>query len=283
MSVSVKKTMRRLFMPLTVIAALAAGSSLSQAQEPPAAGKSPRIDAIKSSGVLRVAVLSNAPWLIENTSGTGEAWDGPAWILAKEYARLLGVKLQTVPVSHETKVPVLASNQADLSITALAETPERLKVDDFVIYSQTSVCMFGRADNPKFSGAKKVDDLNHPDITIAYLTGSAEENWVKSRFPLAKYRAVGGTGVAPVEEIVAKRADAAPINRIPYVPLSRKVKGLAALPAENNCQGSMEKASPVGLAIDKNQTVLLDWLRDVAKGMQAKLDAAEGVVVGKME
>jgi hypothetical protein len=46
---------------------------------------------------------------------------------------------------------------------------------------------------------------------------------VKSRFPLAKYRAVGGTGVAPVEEIVAKRADAAPINRIPYVPLSRKV------------------------------------------------------------
>ena len=106
---------------------------------------------------------------------------------------------------------------------------------------------------------------------------------MKSRFPLAKYRAVGGTGVAPVEEIVAKRADAAPINRIPYVPLSRKVKGLAALPAENNCQGSMEKASPVGLAIDKNQTVLLEWLRDVAKGMQAKLDAAEGVVVSKME
>ena len=136
MSIFIKKTMRRLYMPLTVIAALAAGSSTSFAQEPPASGKSPRIDAIKSAGVLRVAVLSNAPWLIENTSGTGEAWDGPAWILAKEYARLLGVKLQTVPVSHETKVPVLASNQADLSITALAETPERLKVVDFVIYSQ---------------------------------------------------------------------------------------------------------------------------------------------------
>ena len=143
--------------------------------------------------------------------------------------------------------------------------------------------MFGRADNPKFSNAKKVDDLNSPDVTIAYLTGSAEENWVKARFPLAKYRAVGGTGVAPVEEIVAKRADAAPINRIPYVPLSRKVKGLAALPAENNCQGSTEKASPVGLAIDKNQPVFLDWLRDVSKSMQAKLDAAEGVVVSKME
>lgn len=280
---SLAKQIRQWLAPLALATSLVAGSGLALAQEPPAAGKSPRVDAIKASGVLRVAVLSNAPWLVENTSGNGEAWDGPAWILAKEYARLLGVKLQTVPVSHETKVPVLAANQADLSITALAETPERLKVVDFVIYSQTSICMFGRADNPKFSNAKKVDDLNNPDITIAYLTGSAEENWVKARFPLAKYRAVGGTGVAPVEEIVAKRADAAPINRIPYVPLSRKVKGLAALPADNNCQGSTEKASPVGLAIDKNQPVFLDWLRDVSKGMQAKLDAAEGVVVSKME
>ena len=93
MSIFIKKTMRRLFMPLTVIAALAAGSSTSFAQEPPAAGKSPRIDAIKSAGVLRVAVLSNAPWLIENTSGTGEAWDGPAWILAKEYARIQQMRI----------------------------------------------------------------------------------------------------------------------------------------------------------------------------------------------
>jgi len=283
MSVFVKKTMRRLFMPLTVMAALAAGLSLSQAQEPPRQARA------RASMPLNHPVscvwpfcLMRHGWLKTPAATVRHGTVRPGF-WPRNMPRLLGVKLQTVPVSHETKVPVLASNQADLSITALAETPERLKVVDFVIYSQTSVCMFGRADNPKFSGAKKVDDLNNPDITIAYLTGSAEENWVKSRFPLAKYRAVGGTGVAPVEEIVAKRADAAPINRIPYVPLSRKVKGLAALPAENNCQGSMEKASPVGLAIDKNQPALLEWLRDVAKGMQAKLDAAESVVVRKME
>ena len=39
---------------------------------------SPRIDAIKKAGVLRVGVLANAPWLVENTSGSGEAWSGPA-------------------------------------------------------------------------------------------------------------------------------------------------------------------------------------------------------------
>src|SRR5436190_15986241 len=94
----------------------------------PAPGASPRIDAIKKAGVLRIGVLANAPWLVENTTGQGPAWSGPAWLLANEYAKRLNVKLEAVPVSHETKVPVLASNQVDISVTPLAETPDRLKV-----------------------------------------------------------------------------------------------------------------------------------------------------------
>src|SRR3982750_2172533 len=160
----------------------------------PAPGASPRIDAIKKAGVLRVGVLANAPWLVENTTGGGEAWSGAAWLLAKEYAKRLNVKLEAIPVSHETKVPVLASNQVDISVTPLAETPDRLKVVDFVIYSTTSVCMFGLKSNPKFAGAKSVDDLNKPEITIAYYTGGGEEGWVKERFPKAQLRGVAGSG-----------------------------------------------------------------------------------------
>jgi len=259
-------------------------ASTTMAQQPPAPGASPRIDAIRKAGELRVGVLSNAPWLVENTGGSGDAWSGPAWLLAKEYAKLLGVKLVPVLVSHETKVPVLASNQVDMSITPLAETPERLQVVDFVLYSNTSVCLFGRADNPKIANAKTVDDLNSPDFTIAYFTGGAEENWVKQRFPKAKLRGVSSSGsAAPVEEIMAKRADAAAINRVPWVTLQSKVKGLTALPKERNCQGSTEKSSPVGLAVDKNQKVYLDWLRAVAKDMQAKLDQDEQRVVQTMK
>ncbi|MFY3900975.1 transporter substrate-binding domain-containing protein, partial [Achromobacter xylosoxidans] len=118
----------------------------AMAQEAPAAGQSARIDAIRKAGELRVGVLQNAPWLLQDVSGKGgEGWSGPAWLLAKEYARLLGVKLTPVQVSHETKVPVLAANQVDMTISPLAETPERLKVVDFVLYSSTSVCMFGLA------------------------------------------------------------------------------------------------------------------------------------------
>jgi polar amino acid transport system substrate-binding protein len=249
----------------------------------PAPGTSPRIDSIKKAGVLRVGVLANAPWLVENTSGQGEAWSGPAWLLANEYAKRLGVKLQAIPVSHETKVPVLASNQVDISVTPLAETPERLKVVDFVIYSTTSVCMYGLASNPKFANAKSVDELNRPGITIAYYTGGGEEGWVKERFPKATLRGVAGSGISPVEEVMAKRADAVPINRVPWVAMGRKLTQLAVLPKENNCQDSKEKAAPVGMAIDKNQDAFLQWARAVEKEIEPQLRKDEMRVVETMK
>jgi len=233
--------------------------------------------------VLRVGVLANAPWLVENTTGQGEAWSGPAWLLANEYAKRLGVKLQAVPVSHETKVPVLASNQVDISVTPLAETPERLKAVDFIIYSTTSVCMYGLASNPKFAKSKSVDDLNRPDITIAYYTGGGEEGWVKERFPKAQLRGVAGSGVSPVEEVLAKRADAVPINRVPWVAMGRKLKQLAVLPKDNNCQNSTEKAAPVGMAIDKNQPAFLQWARAVEKEIEPQLRKDETRVIATMK
>jgi polar amino acid transport system substrate-binding protein len=262
---------------------MAAGVGQAFAQAVPAPGTSARIDAIKKAGVLRAAVLSNPPWLVENTTGSGDAWAGPAWILANEYARLLGVKLQAVPVSHETKVPVLASNQADMTISPLSVTPERLKVVDFVTYSATALCMFGRADNPKVAKAKSIDEFNSPDITVAYFTGGGEENWVKKRFPNAKLRGVSTAGTAaPVEEIMAKRADVTPINRVPWVALNRKIKGLKALPDGNNCQNSTEQAVPIGLAIDKNQAEYFNWLKAVNETMKPKLEADEIRVIGTM-
>src|SRR5438552_5522222 len=250
----------------------------------PAPNVSPRIDSIKKAGVLRVGVLANAPWLVENTSGgSGDAWSGPAWMLAQEYAKRLGVKLEAVAVSHETKVPVLASNQVDISVTPLAETPERLKVVDFVIYSTTSVCMFGLASNPKFAQAKSVDDLNRPDITIAYYTGGGEEGWVKERFPKAQLRGVAGSGVAPVEEVMAKRADAVPINRVPWVAMGRKLTQLAVLPQENNCQGSTEKSAPVGMAVDKGQAGFLQWARAVEREIEPARKADETKVIETMK
>lgn len=262
---------------------LAVTASASFAQDVPAAGTSPRIDAIKKAGQLRVGVLANPPWLVENTTSSGAPWSGPAWTLAEEYAKRLGVKLVAVPVSHETKVPVLAANQVDLSISPLSVTKARQAVVDFVTYSSTSLCVFGRADNPKVKDAKSVDDFNSPDVTVAYFTGGGEENWVKERFPKAKLRGVSSAGTAaPVEEIMARRADVTPINRTPWVSLNKKVKGLMALPHGNNCQDSQEAVNQIGLALDKNQPEFLSWLNAVAKPMLPALLKQEEKIAGEM-
>lgn len=249
----------------------------------PAPGESPRVDAIRKAGVLRAGVLANPPWLVENLSGSGEPWSGPGWMLAQAYAKGLGVTLQPVPVSHETKVPVLASNQVDITISPLSVTPERQKVVDFVTYSGTALCMVGRADNPKIRDASSIDALNRPDVTIAYFIGGGEENWVKKRFPNATLRGVTTAGAAiPLEELMTRRADASPINRIPWVAINRKVRGLMALPRENNCQDSKEQATEVGSAIDKNQPVFLHWLRATTDALRPQIEAEEQRSIGAM-
>jgi len=60
---------------VVAITALTSLASVANADVPvPAPGASPRVDAIKKAGTLRVGVLANAPWLVENTTGQGEAW-----------------------------------------------------------------------------------------------------------------------------------------------------------------------------------------------------------------
>lgn len=265
--------------PVTTLflsAALLAAAGGVHAQTPPAPGASARIDAIRKAGVLRVGVVNNPPWLAQNTTGEGEAWSGPSWVLGKEFAKLLGVQMVPVPVSHETKVPALLANQMDIMIGPLNQNAERAKIIDFVTFSSTGVCMFGRADNPKFTNAKTLDDFNKPDITMAYFSGAGEEPMVREQFSKAKLRGVSNSGsVAPIEEVLAGRSDVAPLNRMLWPNINKKVKGLAVFPKENNCQDSKIFEIKTGMGVDKNQQVYLDWLREVEKRMQPTLAAEE--------
>jgi polar amino acid transport system substrate-binding protein len=252
------------------------------AQEPPAAGESPRVDAIRAVGALRVGVLANPPWLWENTmGGDAEKWEGPVWMLANEAANLLGVRLEAIPVSNDTKVPVLAANQVDITIAPLAETAERLKVVDFILFSQTSICMFGLKSNPVFAAAETLDDLDKPEVTISFLVGTNSEDYLKKRFPNATHRGQISSNIVPVDEILAGRGDVAIVNRVQWVPLSKKVPQLSVLPKENDCQDSQENAQPVGAAVDKGQDAFVAWLRAVADRLQEPMRAEEMRIINE--
>lgn len=269
--------LRSAFLAFAAAALIGApGLPSAAATDIPAPGESKHIDEIKERGTLRAGILGGYPWLRENTSGSGEPWDGPAWLLLNEYVKRLGVELELVPVSHETKVPVVTTGQVDLTVAPLSATEERKKVVDFVIYSSSTVCMFGKADNPKLKDAKTVDDLDREDITVAYFTGGAEETWVPKRFKKAQARGVSGSGTAaPVEEIMAGRADVAPIDKVSWVTLNKAQPGLVSWPQGDDCLKSTEFANPVGLALPQGDEKYLAWLTAVAEEMKPALEEEE--------
>lgn len=267
-------------MRCAVIAATAAfltSPSFAQtAADVPAPGKSAKVDAIKERGALRAAAIGEFPWLPENTTGSGPQFSGPGWMLAEEYAKRLGVELQVVPVSHETKVPILATGEADISIAPLAVTPARQEVVDFVVYSRSSLCMFGLADNPKLKDVKTVDDLNRDDLTMAFFTGTPPETWAPTRFPKATLKGVAGSGAnAPIEEILAKRADFATIDNVAWPQLQKQVPGLVSFPGGDECLQSTEMSTDVGLAVAKDDAVFRDWLQAVYDEMKDKVTQSE--------
>ena len=259
---------------LGVGALIALGGAARADVTVPADGVSKRIDEIKQRGTLRVGTLGESPWLVENTTGSGEPFSGPSWMLANEYARQLGVKLETVPVSHETKVPILATGQVDITIAPLSITDERRKVVDFIEYSRSSICLIGMKSDPKLANVQSVDDLNSPDITMAYFVGTPPETWAPERLPKTKLRGVSGSGAtAPVEELMSRRADVAPLDNSKWPEVEKAVPGLVVFPTD--CLRSTEMATPVGQAIDKNQPEFLKWLKAVETEIQPKLEADE--------
>jgi len=238
----------------------------------PPPGASTQIDAIRQRGTLRVAVLNEFPWLIRNSSADAAPFHGPAWRLAEEYAHRLGVRIETTPVSFDDKVSILASGAVDISIVPLLMTPERETVVDMIGYSASAHCVFGLADNPKVAAADRIDDLDQPAVTIGFITGTPQGAWLQKRLVRAARDGVpGNLADLATGEILAHRADVAPIDKFFFRDLQKKVPGLASVPKD--CLASQELPIPIGMAIDKGQPVFLDWLRAVAADIKPGVDA----------
>jgi len=252
------------------------GFAAAQTSRPagvPEAGKSERIDEILKRGTIKVGVTPSFPWLFRNKTGTGDEYRGSSWVLAKAYADALGVKLEPVPVSNETKVPIVASGGVDMTISSLAETDARKQVVDFVTYSQATFCIFGLKTNPKAAAVKSIDQLNDPKLTFAAYVGTNQAAWIPKTFPKAQLRGVTGSGQAPVDELLSGRADFV-VGDSPLEPIFKNAyKTMLSLPED--CSKSDLNPVPVGHAIAKNQPVFLEFLRGIQKKTDTKVKQEE--------
>ena len=262
-----------LFVSTLIVAPAFQATAQSRPPGVPEAGKSERIDAILKRGTLKVGVTPAFPWAYRNKSGSGDEYRGSSWVFAKAIAEALGVKLEVVPVSNETKIPIVISGGVDITISALSETDQRKQVVDFVTYSSGKFCIFGMKTNPKAAAVKSIEQLNDPGITFAAYVGTNQATWIPQTFPKAKMRGVTGSGQAPVDELLSGRADFV-VGDYPQEPIFKNAyRDMFSLP--DDCTTSQLNMIPVGQAIAKNQPVFRDFLIEVEKQNDAKIKQEE--------
>lgn len=262
---------------------LGAPAMAASAEPPvPAPGASERVDAARQRGTLRVAVLDEYPWLKRNPAGAGRTFEGPAWLLAEDYARRLGVRLETILVGFDDKVSILSSGRVDITIVPLLETPARAEAVDLITYSKAAHCLFGLAANPKVARADSIGDLDRPDVTVGFINDTPQGAWAQDRLPRAARHGIPGTiADLATSEVVSGKVDVAPIDQFFFAGLAKKLPGLATIPKDAACLSSAELPLPIGMAISKGQPVFLAWLRAEAKAVGTQVEAEQARVVAE--
>ena len=127
---------------------------------------SPQVKAIQDRGVLNVGVKQDVPNFgylnPENNKYSGLEID-----IAKKIAKELGVKINYVPVTAQTRGPLLDNGQADMVIATFTITDERKKLYNFTTPYYTDASGF------LVNKSSKITDIEDLDKkTIGVVQGS---------------------------------------------------------------------------------------------------------------
>jgi polar amino acid transport system substrate-binding protein len=139
-------------------------------------------DRVQRTKTLRIAALpGELPYFQKDiTSG---AWSGACIDMATSIAKVFNAKLEYIEATYGTSVLDLQTNKVDLAF-ALNPTPERALSIGFT--HPMIVHPFGCLAKPGFD-PKTWDDLNNPDIRIAFDIGSLHETCAKRFAPKAQH------------------------------------------------------------------------------------------------
>ncbi|MDR3535153.1 MAG: transporter substrate-binding domain-containing protein [Acetobacteraceae bacterium] len=151
---------------------------------------------------LRIAVVSGSPPYFKKDIATG-AWSGSAIEMAKGIAAVWSAEVVYVESTWGNSVLDVQSNKIDIAF-ALNPTPQRALAIGFT--RPYIVAPFGCLSRAGFS-PKTWDDLNKPDVRIAFDLGSLHETCARRFAPKAQL-----TGYKTIDDCVlalqAGRVDA---------------------------------------------------------------------------
>jgi polar amino acid transport system substrate-binding protein len=128
------------------------------------------LDRVTRTKKLRMAVVSGSPPYFTKDIGTGE-WTGAAVAMARSIADVWGAELVFVETTFGNSVLDVQSNKVDIAF-ALNPTPQRALAIGFT--RPYIVAPFGCLAKPGFE-PKTWDDLNKPDVRVAFDIGSLHD------------------------------------------------------------------------------------------------------------
>jgi len=215
-----------------------------------AAAQDSALARIKAAGVIKVGIAPDPPFAFQEANGDWKSFNPE---LIRKLGDYLGVKVEFVATGWTTIVAGLQTNKYDIIGASINATPERQKVIDFTTpYSYTGTSLLVRKDNPKTP--KSLDDLNKPEATITFVTGSDNDEAVHQSLAKATYRAIPNGSISDlISELESKRSDALATSSYLVAPIMSKYP-YYVLPSDPN--GIL----PVGICwgLPKDNADLLD-------------------------
>lgn len=213
---------------------------------------------------VRIGAAVGPPFMFRDASGN---WTSFSADLARKFGEAKHLKIEFVPTTWATIVAGLQANKYDF-IQPINATPERSAVIDFTSPVSAAGSMFFVKQGAQY---QTTDDLNKSSVTIATISGSAEETVTRQLLPKATLRSLPNASVADLAtEVITGRSDVF-VDSSYLAPAVHAKFALRTIPSyDSNPDG----LTPVNIAfsVRKGDTQLLAQLNDFIASEKASGD-----------
>ncbi|WP_343721691.1 transporter substrate-binding domain-containing protein [Herbaspirillum seropedicae] len=205
-----------------------------------------QLDDIKKAGKIRIATTSSTP--LFGYSDEKLQLAGSDVEAARLLAQDLGVQLDLIPVANAARVPTLQANRADIVVGSLSITPERLKVIDFSTPYAVISLIIGA---PKSMAIKDYADLNGKRIGVTRATPNDTLTTQNAKgAEIMRYE----DDATLITSMVTGQVDVFSSTPSNLQEMQKKA------PGKNLEMKFEQKAFDLGIAINKNQPRLKEWI-----------------------
>ncbi|MDH3691174.1 MAG: ABC transporter substrate-binding protein [Gammaproteobacteria bacterium] len=161
------------------------------------------IQAIKDRGALRACHAEALPWGAKDPKT--EEWVGTDIEAAKHLAETIGVEIEHVDSTWATLIPSLETDKCDIVMAPMFRTPERAMR---ILFAEPSGYETQGVAVLTDSGSQQYADLDKDGMTIAVLSGTADEAFANRFFKNAEVKPFVSDKLSTIFlEVASRRAD----------------------------------------------------------------------------